>query len=496
MTSIKKTLSLPMLVLIITTTIYSFSSMLTAFFMMGTKSLPWFLISALFYFIPYALIVAQYSKKYANQSGTIYDWLKDSLSPRAAFITAFLWYCSYFTWMVSLFMKLLIPLSILLFGQDLTASITWFGLSEGFWLAIFSIIGVLLLTWIITSGFQTILSFLKISSVTMIGLIILSICGNVLLILKQPALFLFHLRQSAGAPSFFEGTTDQFWTQLPFFIFSITAFGGLDTVASLVDRTKNSRKQFPKGILLSGGLIVGLYFLGIVLWSGANDLQFLRTTDQMHLGNLMYGLMGALAQQLGTAFDLSPAYQELLVQIFLRYTAFTLLTAYIGLLSSITYGPLKSLIKGTPQGLWSTKILQLNKHHMPVFAIWLQSTAIMCCILFLSFNTPFVGDLFNQLTYMTNVSRAIPYFIVAISFPFFLQKQIVAKEDLFLRNNHVNRLLAFSVCLSIFIAIGFQIYEPFKLGNYLNTLTLVLGPILFGLFAKFVYQRFERKQSI
>ena len=46
------------LILIITTTVYSFSSMISAFFMLGSQSLIWFFISALFYFIPYALIVA------------------------------------------------------------------------------------------------------------------------------------------------------------------------------------------------------------------------------------------------------------------------------------------------------------------------------------------------------------------------------------------------------------------------------------------------------
>lgn len=162
------------LILIITTTVYSFSSMISAFFMLGSQSLIWFFISALFYFIPYALIVAQYTKKYAHRSGAIYDWLKESLSPKAAFTTVFLWYSSYFIWMISLFMKILIPLSILIFGKDRTATIDWLGFSPQFWLALLSILAVLFITWMNKRGFQVIFRFLHISGYAMVGLLVLS----------------------------------------------------------------------------------------------------------------------------------------------------------------------------------------------------------------------------------------------------------------------------------------------------------------------------------
>jgi amino acid transporter len=35
-----------------------------------------------------------------------------------------------------------------------------------------------------------------------------------------------------------------------FFIFSITAFGGLDTIASLADKTKKSRSRFPRAVII------------------------------------------------------------------------------------------------------------------------------------------------------------------------------------------------------------------------------------------------------
>jgi amino acid transporter len=459
--------------------------------MMGSKSLPWFFISAFCYFIPYALIVAQYSRKYADRSGTIYDWLKDSLSPKAAFVTAFLWYCSYFTWMVSLFMKLMIPLSILLFGQDLTDQIHWLNLPAQVWLACFSIMAVLFVTRLITRGFKTIVAFLKISSGAMAGLFLLSLGNNLFIILKEPAQFLPNIQTSFTITSFFEGADTHFLAQAAFFIFSITAFGGLDTVASLVDQIKDSRRRFPKAIIFSAGIITALYFSGIILWSGASNLASLRQVDQIHLGNLMYSLMGHSARQLSQFLGLSAQASTLVYQFYIRYTAFTMLTAYISLLSSITYGPLKSLLKGTPTTIWPKHWIRLNQHQMPERALWLQAALISLMIFMVSINNHFLANLYNQLTYMTNVSRAIPYFIVAASFPFFLKKKMIAKEHLLIEHYGTNVFLSVSVCLCIFLAIGFQIYEPLRLGNYLNVSTLLLGPCAFGLFGFWLYKKAE-----
>lgn len=492
----QKNMSIATLMLIIITTVYSFSSMATAFFMMGTKSLAWFIISALGYFIPYALIVAQYSRKYAHQKGTIYDWLKDSLSAKIAFITAFLWYCSYFTWMVSLFMKLIIPASILLFGKDITNKMTWLSLPTQVWLALLAIVAVFCLTYFINRGFHHIISFLKICSFTMVGLLLLSLFSNLILLFLHPENFVPNLIKSWHAPSFFAGTDNQFFTQFPFFIFAITAFGGLDTVASLADKTNESRKKFPKAVIFSAGVVTILYIFGIILWSGTNDITTLRQTNQLHLGNLMYGLTGSLANSLAKGLEFNPWQSNLLYQFFIRYTAFTLLTAYIGLLSSITYGPLKSLIIGTPKEIWPQPFITLNQKQMPEKALWLQASLISICIAALAFNNALVGNLFNQLTYMTNVSRALPYLVVAASFPFFIQKNIVTQNMLLIPIKKINYLLSFSVCLCVTAAIFFQIYSPFQAGEYNNVLTLIFGPSLFSLLAAKLYQRFEDRQVI
>lgn len=492
----KENLSVPTLIIIIATTVYSFSSMSTAFYMMGIKSLLWFVISGLFYFVPYTLIVAQYTRKYGDRYGTIYDWLRESLSPKAAFVTICLWYCGYFTWIISLFMKLAIPLSILLFGEDITTHATLFGLPTQYSMALFAIMALFLITWLTSRGFQHIISFLKVSSFAMIFLLFLSIASNGLLISRHPHEFLPNLVQSFQMPSFFKGTNNHLLSQLPFFIFSITAFGGVDTVASLADRTTGSRSRFPKALLYSLGIVIALYLGGIVLWSGAHDLSVLRAQNHVHLGNLMYTLMGELAQRLTETFSLSAPHAALLFQLFIRYTAFTLFTSYLGLLSSITYGPLKSLVTGTPKALWPGRTAELNAHKMPARALWCQAAVVAFCILLLSFNSRLLGNLFNQLTYMTDVARALPYFVVAMSYPFFLKKAIIPLEKMIIPNQKANVFLAHSVCLCILIAVAFQIWQPLMTKSYQDAFSLILGPAAFIFLAERLFQKFEKRAAL
>ena len=209
----------------------------------------------------------------------------------------------------------------------------------------------------------------------------------------------------------------------------------------------------------------------------------------------MYGVMEQLAKTLAASFQLSASHSYLLTQLFIRYTALTMGLAYLSLLSSISYGPLKSLLKSTPKIFWP-KFSALNKNQMPENALWIQAILISLFIGLLSFSNTFLAELFNQLTYMTNVSRAIPYFIVAASFPFSLRKNVIQKESLIIKNNSLNYLFSISVCLCIFVAIAFQIYEPLKLGNYLNFSTLLLGPVFFGVLSHFIYFHLEQKKAV
>ncbi|EOH96971.1 hypothetical protein UAY_02703 [Enterococcus moraviensis ATCC BAA-383] len=484
------------LVMIITMTVFSFSSMTTAFFLMGIKAFPYFIVAALFYFIPYAIIIAEFTGVYKNHIGGLYQWLAEHLSEKVAFIASFLWYCSYFIWMISLFMKLWIPLSILLFGHDLTKQNTPFlFLPTPVIIGILSILAVLATLFFVSKGFKGIASALYLSGLLMTLLIAVCLGSNLWLWLHNQSAILPNLVASfKGGQS--TSTADQtLIEQFAFLIFAITAFGGLDTIASLVDKTGKQKTRFPKLLILSSILVVICYFLGILLWSGSTDLTILKANGSIHLGNLMYELMENLGYSVGRSFALSPIQTQWLSQVFIRFTALTLLLSYISLLSSIFYLPIRTLVEGTPKHYWHPRLKQKNKHDMPVYALLVQGSLISLFILGISFGSQYVVFLYNQLTLMTNISRAIPYLLVALAYPAFKKKQLALEptSDI-VQSKSTSLLISGSVIISITLAIGFQLYQPISQGNYLQSLTLLIGPFLFASIASLLYKRFNKKK--
>ncbi|MGX7151145.1 amino acid permease [Enterococcus ureasiticus] len=486
------------LVMIITMTVFSFSSMTTAFFLMGIKAFPYFVGAALFYFIPYAIIIAEFTGVYKNHIGGLYQWLAGHLSEKIAFIAAFLWYCSYFIWMISLFMKIWIPSSILLFGEDLTkksSSIPY--LSTSILIGILSILAVIVTLFFVSRGFKGIASSLYLSGIMMTILISASLGGNLFLWITNRSDILPNLATSFKGIQTDSSSGQTLIEQLSFLIFAITAFGGLDTIASLVDKTGKQKKQFPRLLIYSSFLVVLCYFLGILLWSGGIDLNSLKANNTVHLGNLMYELMEKLGHALGHALSFSSPHSQILAQLFTRFTALTLLLSYISLLSTIFYLPIRTLVEGTPKHYWHPRLKQKNKHDMPIYALLIQGGLISLFILGISLGSQYVVLLYNQLTLMTNLSRAIPYLLVALAYPAFKKKQLTDNPTAVLTQSNINAtFISSSVIVCIALAIGFQLYQPLSQGNLRQSLTLLIGPLLFTLIASLLYQRFHRRKEI
>ncbi|WP_207695728.1 hypothetical protein DOK67_0001569 [Enterococcus sp. DIV0212c] len=486
------------LVMIITMTVFSFSSMTTAFFLMGIKAFPYFVGAALFYFIPYAIIIAEFTGVYKNHIGGLYQWLAGHLSEKVAFIAAFLWYCSYFIWMISLFMKIWIPSSILLFGEDLTkknSSNPYF--STSILIGLLSILAVVVTLFFVSRGFKGIASSLYLSGILMTVLIIASLGGNLLLWITNRPDILPNLIASFKGIQPDSSSGQSLVEQLSFLIFAITAFGGLDTIASLVDKTGKQKKQFPRLLIYSSFLVVICYFLGILLWSGGTDLAHLKANNSIHLGNLMYELMENLGYSVGQAFSLTALQSQFLAQVFTRFTALTLLLSYISLLSTIFYLPIRTLVEGTPKHYWHPRLKQKNKHDMPIYALLIQGVLISLFILGISLGSQYVVLLYNQLTLMTNISRAIPYLLVALAYPAFKKKQLTdSSTSILIQSTLSATFISGSVIICIALAIGFQLYQPLSQGNLWQSLTLLIGPLLFTLIAYLLYQHFHRRKEM
>ena len=68
-------LNLNALILMIFTSVFGFANMPRSFYLMGYAAIPWYIISAIVFFIPYAFIMAEYGSAFKKESGGMYSWM-------------------------------------------------------------------------------------------------------------------------------------------------------------------------------------------------------------------------------------------------------------------------------------------------------------------------------------------------------------------------------------------------------------------------------------
>ena len=85
----------------ILTSVYGFNNMPRSFYLMGYGAIPFFLLSAVVFFVPFAFMVAEYGSAFKDEKGGIFSWMQICVGKKYAFVATFMWYTSYVIWLVN-----------------------------------------------------------------------------------------------------------------------------------------------------------------------------------------------------------------------------------------------------------------------------------------------------------------------------------------------------------------------------------------------------------
>ena len=89
-----KKLTMGALILMIFTSVYGFNNMPRSFYLMGYGAIPFFLLSAVLFFVPFAFMVAEYGSAFKDEKGGIFSWMQICVGTKYAFVATFMWYTS------------------------------------------------------------------------------------------------------------------------------------------------------------------------------------------------------------------------------------------------------------------------------------------------------------------------------------------------------------------------------------------------------------------
>ena len=495
----EKKLGLMSLILMIFTSVYGFNNIPRSYYLMGYAAIPWFVISGILFFIPFAFMVAEFGSAFREETGGMYSWMEKSVGPKYAFIGTFMWYTSYVLWMVNVSSGIWVPVSNLIFGEDCTANWSLFGselLSGSRLLGLMAIVFFIFITYFDSKGIDKISKVTSIGGTAVLAINIMVVIGSIVMIiarhgrLEQP----FAGMESLTVPLnvAYQGSPIMI---LSFIVYALFAYGGIEAVGGLVDKTENPKKNFPKGIVMAAFVIViGYAFLIMLVGSFTNYDQILGA-DNITLGNVSYVIMSNFAAAFGRAFGATEATQIALAHGFARIYALIMLLALMGAMFTLVYSPLKQIIDGTPDELWPGKMGVIEKDGMPKNAMWIQC-AIVCVMIFLvSFGGDTMQQFFLILTAMVNVGMTVPYTFISMAFPKFKKMENVDRSFVVFKTQKSANIWSVIVTLLLIFANAFAIIQPALDGDIKTTIWSLSGPVIFGLVAYIIYTRYEKKQA-
>ncbi|PHV69500.1 glutamate/gamma-aminobutyrate family transporter YjeM [Sporanaerobium hydrogeniformans] len=489
-----KKLTLYSLVLMIFTSVFGFANIPRAFFLMGYAAVPWYILGALAFFIPYAFMLAEYGAAFKQEKGGIFSWMQRSVGAKYAFIGTFMWYASYLVWQVSVSSSIWIPLSNAIFGEDRTSQLTFMGLNSTQVIGILGIIWINLVTFISSRGMSSIKKVTSVGGFAVALLNVALLVGGLLVLffnggrLAEPITHLAHSLSASPNPKY-----QSRLSILSFFTYALFAYGGIEAVGGLVDQTEKAEKTFPKGVAISAIIISIGYSLGIFMIGIFINWQNILSLPSVNTANVTYIIMNNLGYELAKGLGISQATALIIGAWIARFAGLAMFLALTGAFFTLIYSPLKQLIEGTPAALWP-KSWTVIKNDMPVHAMIVQSLVVSLLILLVSFGGENASAFFNKLVTMTNVAMTIPYMFLSIAFPFFKKKASIYRPFEIYTTYTWALITSIIVTVTIGLANIFSIIEPALTNNNLiDSLLTGGGPILFALVAYFLYTSYENK---
>lgn len=487
----EKKLTLISLILMIFTSVFGFTNIPRSFYLMGYAAIPWYIISALLFFIPYAFMMAEYGAAFKNETGGIYSWMKRSVGEKYAFIGTFMWYASYVIWMVNVSSSIWVPITTGIFGKDLTKNAHFFQLTAPQTMGILAVLLMLTITFVSTRGLEKITKVTSVGGLAVTSLNLILLFGSLIVIVLNGG----HMQESID---FIKSPNPEYLSGIKIFsfmVFSIFAFGGIEVVGGLVDKTENAEKTFPKGVTTAAIVIAIGYAVGIFLCGSFTNWQEILSSKDVNMANVTYLMMENLGIQVGNALNLSASKAAIFGTVMARYTGISMSLALLGAFFTLCYAPLKQLIEGTPDEMWP-EFLRKKKNGMPINAMIIQCSIVIVFVLLVSFGGEEASKFFDKLILMTNVAMTIPYVFIAGAFPIFKKNKEIEKPfEIYKSQISANVATFFTVVLVCIANIATILAPTIEKNDVVSTLWMAAGPILFTIIALIIYANYEKKVS-
>lgn len=483
------------LIMMIFSTVFGFANSTVAYEQMGYAAIIWYVFAALFFFLPVALMIAEYGSALKSAQGGIYSWLEVALGEKQAFIGTFIWLCSWIIWMVSTASKIWIPFSALLFGSDQTQTWTWWGLNSTEVVGLLGIVWVLLVTYLSSRGIEGIAKVGTFGGFLVSALTVIFLLVSLVIFVANHGVLQEPIH---GASTWLISPNQSFKTPvaiLSFVVYAVFAYSGLEAMGGVMDSLEKPQKTFPRGLIIAMLLITVLYSLSILMWGISTNWHRVLSDETVNLGNITYIMMNNAGLVLGHSLGLSHQASVLLGSFLTRFAGLGMFAAYVGSFFIMLYSPIKSFILGSDQRLWPAKLVKVNAHGMPANAMWWQAAIVSFLIFAVAFGGSAAQKFYLILTDMSNVASTAPYLFIIGAFPAFKRRTDLERPYVFFKKPWQTQLVTWLVQGVVLFGIVFTCLQPILDHDYTTAFWTIIGPLFFGALGWLLYHHQTRKPA-
>lgn len=315
----------------------------------GSSLLFFFLLSAIMFLVPAALVSAELSTHSSRNSG-IYHWVSTALGKKAGVLAVWLQWINTMVWFPTI-LSFIAGTATYFINPELAQNKLYLVsvILSLFWL----------MTWLNLKGFNTSTRFANICTLTgmVIPMILIIALAIAWLALGKP--LQIHFTSESMIPSL---THSDNWISLTAIMAS---FLGIELATVHVKEVHDPHKTFPKALTLSVILILATMIMGSLA------IALILPKDQI---NLVSGVMQAF-KNFFTLYHLG---------WFLPIITAMLLIGSVGNMISWVNSPAKSLLFAANDGYLPEFFTKKNKHNVPVNLLMTQAIVVtFICLAFL-----------------------------------------------------------------------------------------------------------------
>ena len=291
------------LVLMIFSSIFGFSNSLTAFYQMGYSSIIWYIVTAILFFLPSALIFAEYGASFKGIKGGIFSWLEGSTNEKVAFIGTFIWLSAWVIWLVSSTQFFLVSVSTAIFGHDTTQSWHLGPLTSTQLLGVLEVIFLAIVTFCAAKGIDKIKAINNIGGIFTLGIAIGFTAVSLFVFILNHG----QLAEPVTAQNMVHSPNPAFQSPIAvisFIVYALFAYGGLETTSGVIDSVDKPEKNYPKALITAMVLMTALYVVNIFMCGVAVNWNKSLGGKGVDLANVEYVLINNLGIVTGHSLGL------------------------------------------------------------------------------------------------------------------------------------------------------------------------------------------------